>query len=305
MLSEFDSLEFIVDDSGSMQINSDTINPLTRRPNTRWEEAHQRLKEMIEILAYVPFQQIGIEFLNRKDRLTLKRNGLDPKSFLADAVGQIDAQFAIGPSGTTPALEKLQESLLRGQGVSIARYFFGDGLPNGGKRAIDEICRIIKNRPEPAMNPITFLSCTNEDEAVEWMKDCEEIAPYCSESDDFGDESREVMGDQGDALPYTRGFWLICQLVAAINPDDLDAMDESVPFTKATLDNLLGIQHNEESYRYYFDHFVQNQNRRTGFSASDRLKKTTRWNYHDFLNAPVAKQIPQVQQFKRQMAALG
>lgn len=304
MLSEYASLEFIIDDSGSMQMNSDTMNPVTRKPNTRWQEAHQRLKEMVEILAYVPFNQIGLEFLNRKDRVTLKRNGMSPENFLRGAIEQIDTQFARGPSGTTPALEKLQESFLRGQGVSIARYFFGDGLPNGGRRAISEIVRIIKNRPEPSLNPVTFLSCTNEDEAVEWMKDCEEVAPYCSESDDFGDESREVLEDQGEALPYTRGFWLICQLVAAMNPDDLDAMDESVPFTKLTLDNLLGIQHNEESYRYYFDSFVRNQQKRKGHSESDRLKKNTRWNYQEFLTAPVAKNIRSVQQFNQQMSRL-
>jgi hypothetical protein len=304
MLSEYASLEFIIDDSGSMQMNSDTINPTTRRANTRWEEAHQRLKEMVEILAYVPFNQIGIEFLNRKDRVTLKRNGQSPQDFLQGAIQQIDAQFARGPSGTTPALEKLQESFLRGQGVSIARYFFGDGLPNGGRRAISEIVRIVKNRQDPSMNPVTFISCTNEDEAVEWMKDCEEVAPFCSESDDYGDESREVLEDQGEALPYTRGFWLICQLVAAMNPDDLDAMDESVPFTKSTLDNLLGIQHNEESYRYYFDAFVRNQRNRRGYSETDRLKKNTRWNYQEFLRAPIAKSIPAVQQFNQQMARL-
>jgi len=305
MLSEYASLEFIVDDSGSMQMNSDTINPLTRKPNTRWEEAHQRLKEMIEILAYVPFNQIGIEFLNRKDRLTLKRNGMAPEAFLQGAVGQIDAQFSRGPSGTTPALEKLQESFLRGQGVSIARYFFGDGLPNGGRRAIQEIVRIVKNRHEPALNPLTFLSCTNEDEAVEWMKDCEEVAPYCSESDDFGDESREVLEDQGEALPYTRGFWLVCQLVAAMNPDDLDAMDESVPFTKQTLDNLLGIKHDEVNYRYYFDSFVKNQRNRKEHTEADRLKKNTHWNYQDFLTAPVAKNISAVHQFNQALARLG
>jgi len=304
MLSEYASLEFIIDDSGSMQMNSDTMNPVANRHNTRWEEAHQRLKEMLEILAYIPFQQIGIEFLNRKDRVTLKRNSMDPQTFLRGALEQIDAQFSRGPSGTTPALEKLQESFLRGQGVSIARYFFGDGLPNGGRRAISEIVRIVRNRQEPHMNPVTFISCTNEDEAVEWMKDCEEVAPFCSESDDYGDESREVLEDQGEALPYTRGFWLICQLVAAMNPDDLDAMDESVPFTKTTLDNLLGIRHNEESYKYYFDAFVRNQRNRTGHTAADRLKKSTRWNYHDFLVTPVAKEIPAVQQFIRQMETM-
>lgn len=304
MLSEFASLEIIVDDSGSMQMNSDTINSVTKTFNTRWEEAHERLKEMLEILAYVPFQQIGIEFLNRKDRVALNRNGMTPGNFLVGAFQQIDAQFSRGPSGTTPALEKLQESLLRGQGVSIARYFFGDGLPNGGDRAIKEIVRIIRHRPDPEMNPITFLSCTNEDAAVEWMKECEEVAPFCSESDDFGDESREVLEDQGEALPYTRGFWLICQLVAAMNPDDLDAMDESVPFTKTTLDNLLGIRHNEETYKYYFDSFVKNQRKRTEYTPTNRLKKNTHWNYSDFLTAAVAKDIPAVREFNRQMNLL-
>ena len=49
MLSEYQSLEFIVDDSGSMVCQSDTVNPVTKKMNTRWEEAHQRLLEMLEI----------------------------------------------------------------------------------------------------------------------------------------------------------------------------------------------------------------------------------------------------------------
>lgn len=181
MLSEYQSLEFIVDDSGSMMCDSDTINPISKRTNTRWEEAHQRLKEMVEILAYVPFQQIGVEFLNRKDRISLARNGRAPRVFLDDANRQIDVAFSRPPAGTTPALEKLQESFLRGQGASISRYFMGDGLPNGGHRAIKEITNIVKNRMDPASNPVTFLSCTNEDEQVQWMKDCEEVSSQMME----------------------------------------------------------------------------------------------------------------------------
>merc|ERR1712087_60286 len=183
-------------------------------------------------------------------------------------------------------------------GVSISRYFFGDGLPNGGRRAIQEIVRMVKNRQDPSMNPVTFISCTNEDEAVEWMKECEEVAPYCSESDDFGDESREVLGDQGEALPYTRGFWLICQLVAAMNPDDLDAMDESVPFTKQTLDNLLGLTSTEETYRHYFHHYELAQRSRRIEDSTDAIKKNIKWEYQQFLTTPVAKDIPQVKAFK-------
>jgi hypothetical protein len=308
MLSEFESLEFIIDDSGSMTLISDTVNPVTKRPNTRWEEAKERLKEMMEVLAYVPFNQIDIVFLNRTDHVVLKRNGRDPASFLADAYRQIDQVFARGPAGTTPVLEKLQDSFINGQGKNIARYFFGDGVPNGGVQAQQEITRILCSRQNPAGNPVTFISCTNEDAAVEWMKDCEEVAPYCSESDDFGDEAAEVLRDQGAALPYSKGFHLICCLVAAMNPDDLDAMDESVPFTKATLDNLLGVVHNMESYKHYFDCFSEAQSKRVVENddngrpkRSDQLKKSVKWNYHDFLIAPVASRIPHVQDIKEQL----
>ena len=50
MLSEFASLEFIIDDSGSMMCQSDTVDPITKRANTLCAEAHQRLKEMLEIV---------------------------------------------------------------------------------------------------------------------------------------------------------------------------------------------------------------------------------------------------------------
>jgi len=304
MLSELQSLEFIIDDSGSMSLLSDTIHPITGQRNRRWDEAHLRLKEMVELLAYVPFNQIGIEFLNRKDRISLTRNGRSPEAFLQDAYHHIDQTFARPPAGMTPALEKLQESFIRGQGVSLGRYFFGDGVPNGGRYAQEEIVRILTHRENPQDNPITFISCTSEDADVEWMKDAEEIVPYCSESDDFRAESLEVLRDQGAAIPYTKGFHLVCQLVAAMNPDDLDAMDESVPFTKTTLDNLLGVIHNEESYRHYFNCFAQAQKARQVLTPSDKPKKTTRWKYQEFLMAPVATQIPQVQQFKQTLARL-
>jgi hypothetical protein len=71
--------------------------------------------------------------------------------------------------------------------------------------------------------------------------------------DDYGDEREEVMGDQGAGFPFTKGFWLVSQLVAAINPDDLDAIDENVPFTKFSLDNMLGRRHTPEEYHYYFE----------------------------------------------------
>lgn len=199
---------------------------------------------------------------------------------------------------------------MRGQGATIARYFFGDGKPNGGKQAIDAIIQMVLNRENPEGNPITFISCTNEDEAVEWMKDCEEISPYCSESDDFRDEADEVLRDQGKALPFSKGFHLICQLVSAMNPHDLDAMDESIPFTKFTLDNLLGIVHNDTSYKHYFDSFLEAQrtrkveiDQRTGMpSRLDEIRKSTSWDYNSFLTTQgPSNKIPQVMDMQRRL----
>uniref|UniRef100_A0A7S4SHT0 VWFA domain-containing protein n=1 Tax=Ditylum brightwellii TaxID=49249 RepID=A0A7S4SHT0_9STRA len=295
-LNEFHVLEFLIDDSGSMNIG---------RPISRWQEAQSRLKEMIEVLAYVPFNQVEIIFLNRSDRVSLQRQGRHPKSFMDDAYRQIDAAFVRPPSGTTPVLEKLQNSILSNQHINIARWFFGDGLPNGGLIAQREITKLLVNRPNPEMNPMTFISCTEDNDQVEWMKDCEEIAPYCSESDDFKEEANEVLRDQGAALPYSQGFHLIGMLVAAMNPEDLDAMDESVPFTKVTLDNLLGVEHNEESYRYYFTCFEEAQRKRSVIGASDQLKKAIKWNYDEFLRATTASQIPVVRDFQFRIKQIG
>ena len=78
----------------------------------------------------VPFNEIVVEFLNRHDKVSLKRQGRDPKTFLEDAYKQIDSVFTRGPSGTTPALEKFQGRFAPQSGVAVSRYFFGDGVPN-------------------------------------------------------------------------------------------------------------------------------------------------------------------------------
>ena len=130
-------------------------------------------------------------------------------------------------------------------------YLFTDGVPSD--QPVEAVSSLILNRPNPEKNPLTLLSCTNEDEEVEWMKQIESIAPFCAELDDYQDEKREVLYDQGPAFPFTKGFWIICQLVAAINPDDLDAMDENLPFSKFTLDDMLGRTHTPEEYQYYFE----------------------------------------------------
>ncbi len=303
--SEFDKIEFEIDDSGSMG----TIDPSTGI--SRWQEAKNRLKMMIEIMAYVPIPLISISFLNRKfkiegkevKQLILEHEKETPERFIEKAYKLIDQAFASPPGGSTPILEYLTNSLAAGKGKKVARYLFCDGVPDGGGKAQEAITQMLKDRPVPQDNPVTLISCSETASDVKWMKEAEETADYCSEYDDFQEEVREVAKDQGDVFPFTFGMYLVGQLVGAMNPDDLDAMDESVPFTKMTLDNLLGVNGSVEDYRRYFDGFKYAQEIRPIDTRMDQIKKQQQWegSFHYFLYTPLAKDIQAVKEFKRQL----
>mmetsp|Transcript_24056 Transcript_24056/g.35580 ORF Transcript_24056/g.35580 Transcript_24056/m.35580 type:complete len:113 (-) Transcript_24056:1156-1494(-) len=91
---------------------------------------------------------------------------------------------------------------------------------------------------------------------IEWIKDCEEISSYCLESDDIKEEVNEAMRNQGNVLSYSCRFHLAGMMFVAINPEDLDIKDKSNPFTKVTLDNLFGIEH-EQSCCHCFTSFEE------------------------------------------------
>eukprot|EP01063_Lacrimia_lanifica_P032441 TRINITY_DN5549_c0_g1_i1.p1 TRINITY_DN5549_c0_g1~~TRINITY_DN5549_c0_g1_i1.p1 ORF type:complete len:469 (+),score=141.94 TRINITY_DN5549_c0_g1_i1:86-1492(+) len=275
-LSEY-SLNFMVDDSGSMTLDTDeevakagdwmAANYFQhrlggRRVMTRWEEAEDRVHTIVDLVTYVPTGPIRISFFNRPSCLTLSRGGVMPEEFVHDAHRQIRAAFGSSPpSGRTPTKAVLQGAFQLPP--MTMHYLFTDGAPSdsaGVRRADDdgayvafpEIEALVMHRRGANQHPITFVSCSDEDSDVKWMKVLEEEAPYAAEIDDFVAERNEVLHDQGPYFPFTRGFWLVCLLVAAINPSDLDAMDEHAPFSKMTMDNLLGRVLTEQDYTHYF-----------------------------------------------------
>lgn len=259
-------LKFIIDDSGSMNAPTDSMlsdanehvlrgQPKSNSiPMTRWQEAETRLHNLIDILAFIPTKSIEMRFMNAKNVIYLQRAGKTTEEFANDAHSQIVDNFStIDVKYKTPTLRVMTESFQSAQALPepCMHYLLTDGVPSDCHVA--QVSELIKNRSNPQGNPVTLISCTNEDQESEWMKEVEEVAPFCSELDDFNDEKAEVEKDQGSGFPYTMGYWLISQLVAAINPLDLDAIDENVPFTKYTMDNLLGRTHTPQEYQYYFE----------------------------------------------------
>lgn len=265
-LTEY-NLDFIVDDSGSMGLQSDVsmkqasmqikqkCDPRGQRAQsfnsqlTRWEEAEDRIHVLIDMLAFIPSNPITISFLNRSDKLVLDHRGKTPEQFAQDAHQKVMNFFNRAPSGGTPIHAKLSQAFQSNNGAAM-HYLFTDGEPSDGK---ERVINLIRNRNHQ-MHPLTFMSCTNNDDEAEWMKTLEGEVPYTSELDDFETERKEVYNNHGPGFPYSRGFWLLCQMVSAINPHDLDKMDEPIPFTKMTLNNLLGRRITDEEYRYYYQH---------------------------------------------------
>ena len=310
VVSKFDAMEFIIDDSGSMALQTDMLDPVSNGPMTRWDEVKARFKMMLEVLCFLNVPPIHVHFLNSSSVLEIQKQAAEaPSAFLGRANAVIDGYWSQHkPSGGTPAQQRITDSFQRYPGKSVLRYFFGDGVPDNGKTAITKIVTLLMTRPNPEKSPFTFFSCTNNEKDTEWMKECEEAAPFVSEYDDFNDEAAEVLRDQGEGLPFSQGMYLIGTIVGAVFPDDLDCMDESVPFSKHTLEALLGYTMPPQQYEHYFNTFIAAQEKKNRTTAVERFEgeQLGVWKQclSKFIEAAHAADIPQVREFKTKLASL-
>ncbi|MBA3661135.1 MAG: hypothetical protein H0W64_05385 [Gammaproteobacteria bacterium] len=273
MLTEY-NLNFIIDNSGTMMNPSDvkfntasqyikdkcrSNDPRFLTPNamlTRWEEAEERIHIMIDMLAFVPTGPINFTFLNPdssngaiKD-FVLDHTNKTPEEFAKYAHAMISEKFRSIPSGPTPLYEKLNESFTKFNKPTV-HYVLTDGEPTFYTK--EDVKSLVMNR-NASRNPINFITCTGDNAEVQWIKDIDqdESKQLVAEIDDFVTESAEVLKSHGPKFPFSRGLWLMCQLVAAINPHDLDKLDEPKPFSKFTLDNLMGRVTSAIEYQEYF-----------------------------------------------------
>lgn len=292
-LSQY-AMNMIIDDSGSMSRNTDSdvksagsfVRQRCHRAGktdnyklTRWEEAEDKLHILIDMLQFIPTGDITISFLNRSSTITLSHAGKTPAEFAQQAHAQVSQAFNTIPENgaKTPSFRALQ-SAFRNARVPTMHYFFTDGEPSDATTT--QVGQLVLDRANPAENPLTFVTCTDKDEAVGWIDKIEAVkGKFIASIDDFNDEKDQVKKAQGPVFPYSRGMWLISLLVAAINPDDLDALDESTPLTKKTIDDLLGRVTADIEYQTYFNgtkdahkyaHLI-GQFRRTDLIAKDIL----------------------------------
>ena len=258
---------FIMDDSGSMNEKSDftlgDAHPVVQsrfshQPKgtvlTRWQEAESRLHAMIDILSFIPTLGITISFLNRANVITLMQQGKTSEAFAAEAHEKITTAFQTQLNGYTPTRDALQRVFSEQTPTMV--YLFTDGEPTDrqGRNKEEEIAKItqlVMSR-NPSLHPLTFVSCTDNDDDTQWMKDVDEKALQTAELDSYEDEATEVRKKHGPVFPFSKGVLLISTLVAAITKL-LDGMDEPVPYSRCDMSKLSGYQLSDVDYQRYFD----------------------------------------------------
>ena len=127
---------------------------------------------MLDIIAYVPTQEITIGFLNAKQKIKLSHQGKTIEQFQVDAHAAVVQAFSsIDVKYKTPTHRELSKAFAEASRHSspTMHYFMTDGVPSD--QPVEAVASLIQNRAEPHKNPLTLMSCTNEDQEVEWMKE--------------------------------------------------------------------------------------------------------------------------------------
>ena len=274
-----------IDDSGSMSYGG------------RWWQAKSRILEMMDLLQVVPTGPVTLSFLDRRDTITINRLGKTPAQFFQIAADWINSRFANSPNGGTPIYRNIDNMFRQARGQT-AHFIITDGQPTGygsdredSEREINDVKNRILRRNNPLGNPVTLMCCSTNPLDTEWMHEVEEIAcipgrppGYVAALQNFDAERLEVLNDQGAWLPYTRSVWLICSLVAALNPNDLDALDQHAPLSKTIIDSFLGRLSTMTEYEGYF---LQHPNATWLFKEDFEL----------FVTTPITSQIQSVSYF--------
>jgi hypothetical protein len=280
------AIDMLIDNSGSMTRNSDltyrdasdymrqqlandrrfkktTFHDGHNQVLTRWEDAQDRLHILIELLAYIPTYSITLRtFVHPNNnppalKIVLDRSGKTPEEFIAYAHQQITQLFRHPPSEGTPIYNNMvsmfneADQLHRASDVETMHYIFTDGEPTGEAFEIDQIKNLLETR-NPDVNTVTMIGCSNKKEDYDWLLEMEEVASKVAALADYVDEKTQVTKAQGAMYPYTRGMWLACNLAAALNPEDLNKMDQRVPFTRRTLESNGGRGLMNGEYELYF-----------------------------------------------------
>ena len=244
-------LDFIIDNSLSMNQRDGMQNPETGLIMTRLEEAIHRLSNIADLLSYIPVKGITLRTLSGDHTPVV----IDCQAPPHEIAGQIKKYLEFvnhSPrTSNTPLYTALSTSLNENRNSPNPRiiYVLNDGMPNSGGGP-DSVCQLLRHGRCGEKNPVCLIACTDDRKSIAWMNDADEIAENIHVIDDFESEKRKIKAKQGQNFPVTEGFYGMSSLLGAI--DDLfDKADENHLYSHNHYREIMGREVSEAEYEAY------------------------------------------------------
>ncbi len=200
----------ICDDSGSM-------NQLTDYREPRWNELCRFVTTVFTVTECVENSPLDVHFLNRGGIMGVQR------------LEQISQAFAAPPNGPTPIVPVFRAALRRPYDSSYQGRIFiicTDGEPTDqGNHVNTEQLRQVLLKERAHNDYVTFLACTDDDDAIGYLNRWDKQIPRLDVVDDYANEKKEVQYAQGRHFAFTPGDYVVKILLGSVVPA-LDKLDE-------------------------------------------------------------------------------
>ncbi len=203
----------ICDDSGSMQSR-------TNYNETRWDELRRFVTTVFSVTEAFEQSPLDVLFLNRGAVMNVQQ------------LAQITEIFAAPPKGWTPIVPILRQVLQHRYEADDAGYrgrliiICTDGQPTDDRGNVNlaQLKQVLL-KERRATDYVTFLACTDDDDAVGYLNEWDVQIPRVDVVDDYRSEKKEVLHAQGQQFPFTYADYVVKVLMGSVVPE-LDHLDE-------------------------------------------------------------------------------
>ena len=212
-LQNFDVV-ILCDDSGSMS------TPIDENNTTRWDQLRKFVRLVAEISTIFDSNGVDIHFLNRKRTHKIT----DPKD--------TEHLFDTPPSGFTPLTRALQRILKlpaahRGYDKNLLVFIATDGTPtdDNGEPDLAGFEHVMRSERQAETTHVMFLICTDDLEAVHYLRQWDRAMENVDVTDDYQDQRRQVQAIHGPHYSFPMSAYVVKILIGAIEPR-IDHIDE-------------------------------------------------------------------------------
>jgi hypothetical protein len=200
----------IADDSGSM-------NTLTNYKEPRWNELCRFVETVFSVTEMVENSPLDVYFLNRTSVVGVQQ------------LQQITDCFQAKPAGPTPIVPILRQVLSQSYDFSYRGRIIiicTDGEPTNEANKVDvgQLRHVMVNQ-RTTTDFVTFLACTDDDDAIGYLNRWDVEMPRVDVIDDYPNEKKEVQWAQGRGFSFTFGDYVVKTLMGSVTPS-LDRLDE-------------------------------------------------------------------------------